>query len=130
MADTGRPGDRYAAVAALSLGIVVALLVLVVASPEPLAAIRAFLITPLTNRYYLGNMLNEAGHLLIAGLGVVVAFRSGLYNLGGEGQIYVAGFVVTMVGLALPPGPGVWAFPLLLLVGAGVGGGADCFYFD
>ncbi|TFH05813.1 MAG: ABC transporter permease, partial [Spirochaetales bacterium] len=95
---------------------------LVAGSETPARALKAFFLAPLQNKYYLGNMLNSMTTLLIAGLGIVVAFRSGLYNLGGEGQIYVSAFVVTVLGLAMPDLPASIGIPVLILAGALSGG--------
>lgn len=41
-------------------------------------------------------MLNTAGLLLFSALGVLVAFKCGFFNLGGEGQIYLGGFLTAL----------------------------------
>lgn len=66
--------------------------------------------------------LQEACPLLLTGLAVVVAFRCGVLNIGGEGQ-YLIGAVV-LVALATRwaiPGPGWLALPLALLLAAATG---------
>lgn len=106
---------RWAGVLALGIAAVLTIVLLIIGSTEPGRAIRAFLVAPLVNRYYLGNMLNSMSGLVIAGLGIAIAFRAGLYNLGGEGQIYISAFVATAAALALPrlPGP-IGVFIVLL----------------
>ena len=54
-------------------------------------------------------------------LAVLISFRAGLYNIGGEGQLVVGGIVAALVGIYMP-GPG----PLVLVAGilAGMTGGA------
>jgi len=99
-------GRVWAGVVAISIALGVTIVLLVVGSATPGAALRAFFITPITTRYYMGNMLNGASSLLIAGLGIAIAFRAGLYNLGGEGQIYVSALVGTLAGLAAASAPG------------------------
>lgn len=56
-----------------------------------------FLTGPFQNRYALGNFLAQGALLALTGSGVVIAFRSGVFNLGGEGQVYLSAFVVTIV---------------------------------
>ncbi len=41
-------------------------------------------------------MLNYASSLLIASLGMAIAFNIGFFNLGGEGQIYFGGFIAAI----------------------------------
>ncbi len=60
------------------------------------------------NSYGFGQVLFRATPLVFTGLAVAVAFRVGLFNIGGEGQLALGSFVTAMVGLWLPsalPGP-------------------------
>ena len=54
------------------------------------------------NVYYLGSALNLSSLYMIAGAGALISIKSGDFNLGGEGQIYLGGFVsaVILAGLA------------------------------
>jgi simple sugar transport system permease protein len=99
----------------------VTVLLLTIGSAAPGAALRAFFVAPLVNRYYAGNMFSSMGFLLMAGLGIVIAFRAGLYNLGGEGQVYVAALAGTLAGLAVPTAPGVIGALVVILVATATG---------
>ncbi len=59
--------------------------------------------------------------LILGGLAVAIAFRAGLFNIGGEGQVIAGAFASGWVGLivSLPP-----VIHLVLAVAAGVAGGA------
>ena len=85
---------------ALSFALVVALILLL--SKTPAKTIWYFFAGPFTNSYYLGNMLASAVPLVFTGLAVAVAFKSSVFNLGGEGQVYAGGLAATAVFLALP----------------------------
>jgi len=65
--------------------------------------------------------LTIATPLITAGLGVALAFRAGLFNIGGQGQIIMAGILAAWVGFALHLPVGLH---LLLVLVAGVVGGA------
>ena len=44
--------------------------------------------------------------LIMTGLGAAVAFQSGVFNIGGEGQVLVGGLAAVIVGLTVPlPAP-------------------------
>ncbi len=58
--------------------------------------------------------------LLLAGLGIALGFRAGLFNIGAQGQMLIGGIVATYVGVHLDA-PGIIHIPLTLL--AGVAGG-------
>ncbi|MDQ0757220.1 ABC transporter permease [Arthrobacter sp. B3I4] len=65
--------------------------------------------------------LTIATPLITAGLGVALAFRAGLFNIGAQGQIIIAGILASWVGFALHLPMGLH---LLLVLVAGIVGGA------
>lgn len=69
----------------------------------------------------LTETLTFATPLIVSGLGVAVAFRVGMFNIGGRGQMLVAAAASAWVGFSwdLPP-----VLHLVLAVGAGVVAGA------
>lgn len=82
-----------------------------------------FVTGPLQNRYALGNFITQAALLSLTGAGVVIAFRSGVFNLGGEGQVYLSAFVVTIL-LTQTPIPALPAVVLAAGCAAVVAGGS------
>jgi simple sugar transport system permease protein len=74
----------------------------------------------LMNVERIGNTLATATPLILTGLSVAFAFRTGLFNIGASGQALIGGLVATILALTvgLPQ-------PLLLpviLIGAAIGG--------
>ena len=65
--------------------------------------------------------LTFATPLIAAGLGVALAFRVGLFNIGGRGQMLIAGALAGWVGFSfdLP-----WGVHLAVALAAGIAGGA------
>jgi len=53
--------------------------------------------------------------LLIIGLGFLIGYRAGLFNVGGEGQLYVGATGATLVGLVPIHVPAIIHLPLALL---------------
>ncbi|WP_420596722.1 ABC transporter permease [Deinococcus sp.] len=79
------------------------------------------LFAPVTNLQDLFSSLKLATPLIFAGLGVAFAFRAGLFNIGGPGQLTMGGIGAMLVGVYAP------LPPLLLLpatVLAAAAGGA------
>ncbi len=68
----------------------------------------------------LTETLTFATPLIVAGLGVALSFRVGLFNIGGRGQIIVAAAVAAWISWSFPMPP-VVAF-LVATIGAIVGG--------
>lgn len=61
--------------------------------------------------------------LTIIGLGLGLAFRMKLWNIGGEGQLYMGAAAATGVALAIPDRP-IWILLPLMMLAAAIAGGA------
>lgn len=61
--------------------------------------------------------LHYAAPLILSGLAIAFSFKAGLFNMGIEGQIISAGFVVAIFGNKLAFLPPVILIPLLLIIG-------------
>lgn len=68
----------------------------------------------------LTETLKYAAPLILAGLGVGVGFRAGLFNIGGRGQMLLAGAAAGWVGFSFNL-PAVVHLPLAILAGIVVG---------
>jgi ABC-type uncharacterized transport system permease subunit len=70
----------------------------------------------------LSESLVSATPLIFAGLSVALAFRVGLFNIGGEGQLYIGALTTLIAGFSFPGLP--WFIHMPLAVLAGFVGGA------
>jgi ABC-type uncharacterized transport system permease subunit len=73
--------------------------------------------------YHLGNFVHQSSLLLLGGLAVYVAFSSGVFNLGGEGQVYIGALAAGMLGL-IPLDLPLGSLAILMLI-AGAAAGAS-----
>lgn len=64
----------------------------------------------------------KACPLILTGLGCAIAFRTGFFNIGAEGQFYVGAMAATIVSLGLPDAAGVLRIVVSLAAGF-IGGG-------
>ena len=69
-----------------------------------------------------GYVLFNATPLIFTGLAVMLGFKGGLFNIGCEGQLYLAGFAAAWVGFHLKWGGG-WVIIPACLVSATLAGG-------
>jgi len=69
----------------------------------------------------LSKMLSNMTPMVFAALGVCVAFKTGLFNIGVSGQMLLSGFIAT-VAVGYSDLPAAAAIPLILLIGIAVGG--------
>lgn len=103
----------FATLAALAIGAVM----LVLMGANPLQGYAALLDGAFGSTNALADTLVKATPLLLVGLGICIAFRGGVINIGGEGQMILGALAGTVVGLALPNAPGLFVIPLALLAG-------------
>jgi ABC-type uncharacterized transport system permease subunit len=96
---------------ALVLGIVIIMLTGVPFS-EALRAYGALLEGAVGSVRALSETLTAATPLILAGLSVALAFRAGLFNIGGEGQILIGGMFAVFIGFSFTGLP----FPIHLII--------------
>ncbi len=65
--------------------------------------------------------LTRATPLIFTGLAAAIAFRARLWNIGGEGQLYLGALAAVWVGTGMVDGPSILMIPLVLVVGAAAG---------
>ncbi|MGJ6981351.1 ABC transporter permease [Aestuariimicrobium soli] len=70
----------------------------------------------------LTNTTAQAAPLICAGLGIGLAFRAGLFNIGGQGQAIMGAMFAALVGFKLHGLPLVVHLPLAILAGVVAGG--------
>lgn len=103
----------FATLAALAIGGVMLLMM----GANPLQGYAALLDGAFGSTNALADTLVKATPLLLVGLGICIAFRGGVINIGGEGQMILGALAGTVVGLMLPEAPGLLVVPLALLAG-------------
>ena len=64
----------------------------------------------------IGNTVATAAPLILTGLSVAFAFRTGLFNIGTPGQMLFGGFCATAIGLTVDL-PQIVLVPLMVLLG-------------
>ncbi len=98
-------------VASLVVAALVTAVVLAATGHDPLATYQNLYRAAFTARGGLTSTFVYATPLLFTGLCAAVAFRMRVWNIGGEGQLYMGAVGASGVGLAL----GDWPRPLLIL---------------
>jgi len=102
-----------ATLAALLVGAVM----LIFLGANPFEAYRSLLEGAFGSPNAVADTIVKATPLLLVALGICIAFRGGVINIGGEGQLVVGAVMATMVGLSFPDSPGWLIIPLSALVG-------------
>jgi ABC-type uncharacterized transport system permease subunit len=118
-----RPWLRYAVpLASLALALVLGMVPMVVQGINPIAGYRDMVVLAFGSAYGISETIMKAIPLMLAGLGVALAFRMLVWNIGAEGQLYMGAFGSCLVAYTFPQAP-AWVL-LPAMVAAGFVGGA------
>ena len=101
---------------AILFGFIVASIVLGIAGYNPIDAFSALFQGIFSKPKYLSNTIIKATPIILTGLSVAFAFKTGLFNIGAEGQ-YIAGTIAaTIVGIKLDL-PAILQVPVVIIAG-------------
>jgi len=107
----------FATLAALGVGMIMLLILRV----NPVEAYGALWEGAFGSTNAIAETLVKATPLLLVGLGICIAFRANVINIGGEGQMIIGGLLATQVGLTFTDLPG-WLVIILAMFAGFLGG--------
>ena len=95
---------------------------ILLAKSDPIRAYGVMFTGPFSSQFGISETLVRAVPLLLVGLGIVVSFRSGILNIGAEGQILIGAITAAAAANFFSSWPAVILLPLVLLAGFAGGG--------
>lgn len=104
------------------LTLVISALLILACKASPVEAAGLFVKGIFGTKASFAEIFVKACPLILTGLGCAVAFRTGFFNIGAEGQFYVGAISATLVALGLPQVPGVVRIVLCMVVAFVCGG--------
>jgi ABC-type uncharacterized transport system permease subunit len=108
----------------LVFAFVLAGVVLLATGHDPLKSYRELFDAAFLQAGALGQTLTQATPLAFTGLAAAAAFRMRVFNIGGEGQLYIGTITAAAAGLYLGTSGGASALVIGAMVLAGAAGGA------
>jgi len=105
----------------IALALVLSGLLIAALGADPFHAFGGMLQTALGSKFALGTTINKTIPRLIPALGIALALRANLWNIGAEGQLYIGAAAAAGVALYGPDLPQSLALTLALLAGAAGG---------
>ncbi|UFJ42192.1 ABC transporter permease [Brevibacillus humidisoli] len=108
-------------VVAIILGLLTGAIAMLAGGFDPLLAYQSLLNKVFGNLYNFGETIRQITPLIFTGLSVAFAFRTGLFNIGAEGQFIMGMIASVFVGITVDL-PFYLHAPLCLLAGALAGG--------
>lgn len=111
---------RAAAVPTLSviLALLIGAIIIWLSGSNPIEAYWALFQGALGSPEAIGRTLEKATPLIFGGLAVAFAFKAGLFNIGGQGQLLMGAIVAAYIGFAVDGLPFIIHMPLALLAGS------------
>ncbi len=103
------------------LGLVVGALVLIISGRNPIVVYGAMIEGIIGKPKYIAWTIIKATPYILTGLSVAFAFKTGLFNIGAEGQFIIGSLVATLLGVALDL-PAIIQIPLIMIAAAVAGG--------
>jgi general nucleoside transport system permease protein len=100
------------------LGLIVGAIIMVVSGYDPVKGYTALWNGIFGDSYSIGNTIRQITPYILAGLAVAFAFRTGLFNIGVEGQLLMGWLAAAWVGYAIEGLPRIIHLPLALLAAA------------
>ena len=85
---------------------------------HPLDTFYTFFIAPIDNLYGLGELGVKAAPLMLIAVGLAIGFRSGVWNIGAEGQFTFGAIFGGGVALYCYENEGLWLLPVMIIIGA------------
>lgn len=101
---------------AIILGLITGSLLMLALNHNPIEGFSYLFQGGLKSVERIGNTIATATPLILTGLSVAFAFRTGLFNIGAAGQMLFGGFCATFIGLTVDA-PRSVLLPLMILVG-------------
>ena len=105
-------------VIAALIGLLIGAVLLLSVGANPLSAYAALLDGAVGSKNSIADTLVKATPLLFVAVGISIAFRAGVINIGGEGQFIMGAIGATVVALSLDDLPGPVIMVLAFLAGA------------
>ncbi len=108
-------------IVAILCGFIIASIILAVAGYNPFEAIAVMFQGIFARPKSVVNVIIKATPIILTGLSVGFAFKTGLFNIGAEGQYIVGTIAATIIGISLNLPP-ILQIPIVILSGVVAGG--------
>ncbi len=106
---------------AVLMALLIGAVIILISGSNPLAAYGALLEGAFGSAKGIARTLEKSTPLIFSGLAVAFAFKAGLFNIGGQGQLLFGALVAGIIGYAVSL-PALLHIPLAVLGGCVAGG--------
>lgn len=99
---------------AVIIGLTIGGIIILFSGNDPFVAFTAIINATVSSSTNLGNWLAYSAPLILTGLSIGFAYKTGLFNIGAEGQFLMASFTATYLGATLNLPVGIHAIVAML----------------
>src|SRR5699024_2613209 len=103
--------------ASVFIGLIAGEIIMLIYGYSPIEGYKALWNGAFGDLYYVGETIRQVTPYIFTGLAVAFAFRSGLLNIGAEGQVIVAWLAAVWIGTTIEA-PMIIHLPLAIIVAA------------
>lgn len=84
---------------------------------DPIVALKTFLIMPVSDSYGVAELCVKAAPILLCALGLSMAYRANVWNIGAEGQLLMGGLVGSALAVQFTESESIFLLPSVLIFG-------------
>lgn len=106
---------------AIAMALVIGAVIMILNGQNPLVGYSSLVAGAFGSKYKIATTMAKTVPLILTGLATAIAFRSGIFNIGGEGQLYLGAFAAAYVGFTFTNLPVVVAVLVAMIASAMVG---------
>src|SRR6202046_5680526 len=107
---------------AIGLTIVTSTILFAMLGKNPILALHAYFIAPLSDSYSLQEIAVKATPLIMIAVGLSLCYLANVWNIGAEGQFLIGAVAGSWLAVKTNgTGAGPWVLPAMLLLGAAAG---------
>jgi general nucleoside transport system permease protein len=117
-AEPSRPMLFWSPVLAVGLTLALGMAMFAALGQDPVRAFRVFFLDPVSDANGLSELLLKASPLCLMGLGLAIGYRSNVWNIGAEGQMYLGGIFATGLAIHFQNNWGSLMLPAMVLAAA------------
>ena len=103
---------------AIALTLVTGAILFALLGKDPVRALQAYFVEPLSTGYALQELGVKAAPLVLIGIGLAICFRCNAWNIGAEGQLTAGAIAGSWLVLSAPDWDSPLVLPLMLALGA------------
>ena len=105
-------------ISAVILGVIAGSILILIIGKNPIVGFERLLFGAFSNKRRIGNTLSMSTQLILMGLSFSFAYKTGLFNIGGSGQMLMGGIVSTILGHYLPSSLPKPVYIVIVVIGA------------